>query len=193
MRKSFDKHWYAWAMVLPTVIVLGVLVFYPLLQGVWQSFTEPQRVQPAHEICTKILGGAAPASPTPTRRSSSASTTTSTSSPAQQGHFWLQFSNTLVWTLACVAFHYGLGLGLAVMLNRNFRGRGFYRVALILPWAVPSFVAAFAWRFIFDEQLRRHQRRAPGASASTPCRGSSSAGPRCSPPSSPTSGSACRS
>ena len=31
MRKSFDKHWYAWAMVLPTVIVLGVLVFYTLI------------------------------------------------------------------------------------------------------------------------------------------------------------------
>ena len=50
-------------------------------------------------------------------------------------------------------FHFGLGLGLAVMLNRSFRGRGFYRVALILPWAVPSFVAAFAWRFIFDERF----------------------------------------
>jgi len=70
-----------------------------------------------------------------------------------QGDFWLQLVNTLVWTVACVVLHYGLGLGLAVMLNRDFRGRGFYRVALILPWAVPSFVAAFAWRFIFDERF----------------------------------------
>ena len=40
MRKNFDKHWYAWAMVLPTVIVLGVLVFYPLVRGVLHDLTE---------------------------------------------------------------------------------------------------------------------------------------------------------
>ncbi len=46
----------------------------------------------------------------------------------EQGQFWLQFGDTLVWTVACVVFHYGLGLGLAVMLNRRFKGRSFYRV-----------------------------------------------------------------
>ena len=57
MRKSFDRHWYAWAMVLPTVIVLGVLVFYPLVRGVWQSFTDLNESNQRDEICTKILGG----------------------------------------------------------------------------------------------------------------------------------------
>ena len=56
MRKSFDRHWYAWAMVLPTVIVLGVLVFYPLVRGVAQSFTNLNESNQRHEICTKILG-----------------------------------------------------------------------------------------------------------------------------------------
>ena len=36
----------------------------------------------------------------------------------ERGHFWLQFTNTIVWTVACVLFHYAIGLGLAVMLNR---------------------------------------------------------------------------
>ena len=30
LRRSWDKHWYAWAMVAPVVIVIGVLVLYPL-------------------------------------------------------------------------------------------------------------------------------------------------------------------
>ncbi|UUZ60951.1 carbohydrate ABC transporter permease [Nocardioides sp. B-3] len=60
------------------------------------------------------------------------------------------FVNTIVWTLACVFFHYTIGLGLAVMLNRKFRGRSLYRVLLIVPWAVPAFVSAFAWKFIFN-------------------------------------------
>jgi arabinogalactan oligomer/maltooligosaccharide transport system permease protein len=49
-------------------------------------------------------------------------------------------------------FHYGIGLGLAVLLNRPMRLRGFYRVLLVLPWAVPTFVSAFAWRFLFRHE-----------------------------------------
>ena len=153
MRKNFDKHWYAWAMVLPTVIVLGVLVFYPLVRGVLQSFTDLNESNQRSEICTKVLGGAETCKPNPDAAQFVGLDNYVDILTGQQGEFWLQFVNTLVWTVACVVFHYGLGLGLAVMLNRRFRGRGFYRVALILPWAVPSFVAAFAWRFIFDERF----------------------------------------
>ena len=146
MRKNFDKHWYAWAMVLPTVSVLGVLVFYPLVRGVLQSFTDLNESNQRSEICTKVLGGAETCKPNPDAAQFVGLDNYVDILTGQQGEFWLQFVNTLVWTVACVVFHYGLGLGLAVMLNRRFRGRGFYRVALILPWAVPSFVAAFAWR-----------------------------------------------
>jgi arabinogalactan oligomer/maltooligosaccharide transport system permease protein len=59
---------------------------------------------------------------------------------------------TLIWTVTCVVFHYGIGLGLAILLNRPMRLRGLYRVLLILPWAVPTFVSAFAWRFLFRQE-----------------------------------------
>jgi arabinogalactan oligomer/maltooligosaccharide transport system permease protein len=153
MRKSFDKHWYAWAMVLPTVIVLGVLVFYPLVQGVWQSFTDLNESNQRTEICDKVLGGAETCKPNPDAAEFVGVDNYVDILTGKQGHFWLQFTNTIVWTLSCVVFHYGLGMGLAVMLNRRFKGRGFYRVALIVPWAVPAFVAAFAWRWIFDQQF----------------------------------------
>jgi arabinogalactan oligomer / maltooligosaccharide transport system permease protein len=153
MRKSFDKHWYAWAMVLPTVAVLGVLVLLPLVQGVYQSFTDLNESNQRSEICKKTLGGGETCSPNPNASQFVGLDNYVDVLTGAQGHFWLQFTNTVVWTVACVAFHYGLGLGLAVMLNRSFRGRGFYRVALIVPWAVPAFVAAFAWRFLFDENF----------------------------------------
>ena len=40
LRRGFDKHWYAYAMVIPTVVVIGLLVLFPLVQGVYQSFTD---------------------------------------------------------------------------------------------------------------------------------------------------------
>ena len=50
----------------------------------------------------------------------------------------------------CVVCHYTIGLALALLLNRPLRGRAVYRILLILPWAVPAFVSAFAWKLIFD-------------------------------------------
>ena len=32
------------------------------------------------------------------------------------------------------------------------RLRGLYRVLLVLPWAVPTFVSAFAWRYLFHQE-----------------------------------------
>jgi arabinogalactan oligomer/maltooligosaccharide transport system permease protein len=153
MRKSFDKHWYAWAMVLPTVIVLGVLVLFPLVQGIFQSFTDLNESNQREEICTKTLGGGEVCRPNPDAAGFVGLDNYVDILTGERGSFWLQFGNTVVWTVACVVFHFGIGLALAVMLNRTFRGRGFYRVALIVPWAVPAFVAAFAWRFLFDQQF----------------------------------------
>ncbi len=153
LRSSFDKHWPAYAMVIPTVIVLGVLVFYPLVQGIFQSFTNLNEANQNAEICTKVLGGAETCRPNPNQAEFVGLDNYIAVLTGEVGRFWMQFVNTVVWTVACVAFHYGLGLGLAVMLNRAFKGRSIYRVLLIVPWAVPAFVSAFAWRFLFDQRF----------------------------------------
>jgi arabinogalactan oligomer / maltooligosaccharide transport system permease protein len=153
LRRGFDKHWYAYAMVLPTIFVLGVLVLFPLVQGVYQSFTDLNESNQKSEICTKVLGGAETCKPNPNQAEFVGIDNYVNVLTGEVGHFWLQFVNTLVWTLACVTFHYGIGLGLAVMLNRRLKGRSLYRVLLIVPWAVPAFISAFAWRFLFDQKF----------------------------------------
>ena len=153
LRRGFDKHWYAYAMVIPTVLVLGVLVLFPLVQGVYQSFTDLNEANQKSEICTKVLGGAETCKPNPNQAEFVGIDNYVNVLTGEVGHFWLQFVNTLVWTLACVTFHYGIGLGLAVMLNRRLKGRSLYRVLLIVPWAVPAFISAFAWRFLFDQRF----------------------------------------
>ena len=153
LRRGFDKHWYAYAMVIPTVLVLGVLVLFPLVQGIYQSFTDLNESNQKSEICTKVLGGAETCKPNPNQAEFVGIDNYVNVLTGEVGHFWLQFVNTLVWTLACVTFHYGIGLGLAVMLNRRLKGRSLYRVLLIVPWAVPAFISAFAWRFLFDQRF----------------------------------------
>ena len=153
LKRSFDRDWYAWAMVLPTVLVLGVLVMYPLVQGIFQSFTDLTESNAQDVICTKTLGGGEECKDNPNSAEFVGLQNYVELLTGQRGDFWLQFTNTIVWTVSCVAFHYGLGLGLAVMLNRKMRGRSLYRVLLIVPWAVPAFVAAFGWKFLFNPRF----------------------------------------
>jgi len=141
LRKSWDKYWYAYAMVTPVVIVLGVLVFYPLIRGVLLTFTN---------ATTRNIGNPRFDRPGTYRNIGLDNYTNILSN--QDGQFYKVLVRTVVWTGSCVLLHYVIGLGLAVMLNREMRGRTAYRVLLILPWAVPAFISAFAWRFLFNEQ-----------------------------------------
>jgi len=153
LRRSFDRFWYAWAMVLPVAVVLGVLVFYPLVRGIWISLTNLNESNQRTELCTKTLGGSEECRPNPNAWEFVGLDNYTRILSGEVGEFWQWFGTTLIWTLVCVVFHYGIGLGLATMLNRHLGGRAAYRVLLILPWAVPAFVVAFAWRFLFNEKF----------------------------------------
>ena len=147
------SNWAAWAMVLPTVIVLSVLVLFPLVQGIYQSFTNLNEGNKQDTICTKTLGGGEECMPNPRKAEVVGLKNYVDVLSGERGRFWQQFTNTVVWTAACVFFHYTIGLSLAVLLHRRFKGRSLYRVLLIVPWAVPSFVSAFAWKFMFPLAL----------------------------------------
>lgn len=143
MKRLYDRHWYAWAMVLPVVLVIGVLIAYPLVQGVYLSFTDANELNVAKQLGAteipatyqfvgldnywRVLSGA-------------------------DGEFYPKLLWTVVWTVSCVFFHYTIGLGLALLLNRRLKGRSLYRVLLILPWAVPPFVATYVWRMMYNSE-----------------------------------------
>lgn len=122
-------------MLLPVVAVMGALVFYPLARGIMLSFTDADRFtlgnkyipSSYHYIGVRnykdILTGS---------------------------DFRRVAAFSVIWTFVNVFFHFTIGLGLALALNRMLKFRGIYRMLLMVPWAVPSFISAFAWRFIFN-------------------------------------------
>lgn len=70
------------------------------------------------------------------------------------GSFYLTLAVTVLWTVVNVAMHVGLGLALGILLARPFvKLRAVYRVLLVLPWAVPSYVTALAWKGMFHRQF----------------------------------------
>jgi ABC-type sugar transport system permease subunit len=64
--------------------------------------------------------------------------------------FWSALGHTAVFTVLTISLEMALGLALALAMNRAMRARGLVRAALLLPWAIPTIVAALLSRFMFE-------------------------------------------
>jgi len=59
---------------------------------------------------------------------------------------------TLIFVAATASMEVILGLGMALVLNESFRGRGLLRAIVLVPWAIPTVVSSQMWRFIFNDR-----------------------------------------
>lgn len=68
--------------------------------------------------------------------------------------FWNTLLVTVGWTVANLTLHVAIGVALALLLREPWvRMRGVFRAALILPWAVPSYITALIWKGMFHRQF----------------------------------------
>lgn len=141
VRRALGTHWYAWTMVAPVVLVIGVIIGYPLVRGVFLSLTDANEANVERNIGVNHL----PATYKFTGLDTYKAILT-------DGVFWDRLGWTVTWTVACVSITFLTGLALANMLNRSLRGRTVYRLALILPWAIPAFISVFTWRMLYNEK-----------------------------------------
>jgi multiple sugar transport system permease protein len=66
---------------------------------------------------------------------------------------WQSILLSFEFTACSVALSYVVGLAAALLLNRPIPGRGIMRSMLIIPWAVPVYVAALTWAWMFNDQF----------------------------------------
>jgi len=113
------------------VLVLTVLLAYPLVIGLYTSMTNLRvgRWQTAQFIglanYSRILAG---------------------------GDFYHALQVTLTFGAMCIAVEMPLGLGLALLLNRELPGIGVFRAICLIPIMVPNVVSALMWRTMMDPQ-----------------------------------------
>lgn len=60
---------------------------------------------------------------------------------------------TIMYVLASTILELAVGLLIAQLLNANFKGRTFARTINLIPWAIPTIVAGYAFRWLLDEQF----------------------------------------
>jgi len=63
--------------------------------------------------------------------------------------FWRAYWNGLVYTTGSTTLAGAVGLAVALLLDRPFRGRGLVRALVIFPYIVPTIIVVFIWKFIF--------------------------------------------
>ena len=131
----------AYKYLIHSAATITVLVVFPLLAGAATSFFAGTRDNPQFVGLTNYI-----------------EILTVRGKPMTEwlshGSFYLTLLVTVLWTVVNVVAHVTLGLALGLLLARPFlRMRAFYRVLLILPWAVPSYVTALAWKGMFHRQF----------------------------------------
>jgi ABC-type sugar transport system permease subunit len=117
------------ALVAPIVICLLVLVVYPFFFGVSISFTDRQIGREGQFVGL-------------------ANFTYLTQVPS----FQKSIVNTIVLVGWVQALKLVFGLGIAILLNQAIRGRKFWRGMILLPWAMPAFVAYLTWKLLYVPQ-----------------------------------------
>lgn len=65
---------------------------------------------------------------------------------------WRAIGNTVLFTVISVGVELVLGLGIALLINKVFFGRGLIRATILIPWAIPTAVSALMWKFLYDGQ-----------------------------------------
>jgi trehalose/maltose transport system permease protein len=121
----------AWLLLVPALAVVAFVAIYPLGRTIYQSFTNQE-----------FLAGI-----TPTKWVGSANY-------HQLIHDTI-FKDTIVLTIKftaiTVSFEFVLGLIIALVVNSSFKGRGVMRAVMLVPWAIPTVVAAKMWVWMLDE------------------------------------------
>ncbi len=113
--------------VAPAEFLLLMFLAYPLLLGLWLGVTDTLVGREGHYIGLENY-----------------------ISLTKDPIFWLTAFNTFIYTVVAVFFKLVLGVGLAVVLNRDFKGKGLMRAIVLLPWIIPTALSAIVFWWLYD-------------------------------------------
>ena len=127
-RRTLSSKASSWLFILPALTVVILLLLYPVTSSIFYSLTNKNLIKPTY----RFLG-----------LDNYIKTLT-------DPDFWTAFWNDLKWTFFSLLGQLIVGFTGALALNRIKKGSSIYRTILIIPWAIPSIVLAFSWKWILN-------------------------------------------
>jgi ABC-type sugar transport system permease subunit len=142
----------AWLFVTPVLLTLAVIIGYPVLRAAYMSFQKDSGLDPATGMF--VEGGSAGISNYTHWLAQQCTMPTGEMVACPTGNlgsqFWLAVGVTLFLTVITVTLEATLGLGMAMVMGKTFKGRALLRAAVLIPWAIPTAVTARLWEFMFQ-------------------------------------------
>jgi trehalose/maltose transport system permease protein len=120
----------AWLLLVPSLAVVALVAMYPLAKTVYQSFTNQEFL-----------------ALTPTEWVGLQNYKDLWHDTLFRDSIWI----TIKFTLITVTIEFALGLAIALTVNSKFKGRGLMRAIMLVPWAIPTVVAAQMWKWMLDD------------------------------------------
>jgi multiple sugar transport system permease protein len=124
-----DFDFFPYLLIAPIALLLLAISFYPAVYAVYLAMTDASMLRLSRMQFTGLANFYRLAA-----------------DPIFLQGLW----KTLRWDLAVVLLELAIALPLALFLNLNFKGRGFVRAAVVIPYIIPPAVAALMWVYIFD-------------------------------------------
>lgn len=118
---------FGWKLILPVVIIIALLILYPVVYNIYLSFFDVS----ISNAPNKFVG------------------LENYKEVLTDASFWHSFGITILFTITTVVGSILLGLGVALLMNREFPGRSIVRALLLLPYVTPLIAIVFAWKYIF--------------------------------------------
>lgn len=120
----------AWLLMLPALVALAAVSFYPILNSIWLSLTNTSLI-----TNTSAFVGV-----------------TNYATLFNDGQFWNAWTHTVVFTAVSTGLETVIGLAMALLLFETFVGRSFVRAVMLVPWAMPTVVTSKMFGWLFDGQ-----------------------------------------
>ncbi len=120
-----------WVLLIPALLVVALVAIYPLGKTIYYSFTNQEFLQGIE----------------PTKWVGLENYRTLWHDTIFRNAVW----ETIKFTLITVGFEFVLGMIIALVVNSSFKGRGAMRAVMLVPWAIPTVVAAQMWKWMFDD------------------------------------------
>jgi trehalose/maltose transport system permease protein len=142
----------AWLFVAPVLVALAVVIGYPVVRAVWMSFQKDSGLDPVTGMF--VNGGSAGFSNYTHWLAQQCQLPSGGIESCPTGNlgsqFWASIVVTVLFTVITVALETTIGLGMATVMGKTFKGRALLRAAVLVPWAIPTAVTARLWEFMFQ-------------------------------------------
>lgn len=132
MKKRVKTALTPYVFLLPCVFLILLILIYPVLSGIWNSFFNENLIRPG---ITEFVG------------------VENYTELFHDSMFLDALSRSIVWTLIILVCEMFFGMCFALLLSKEIYCKKFFRCLVLIPWIIPNAIAGIIWKWFLNESF----------------------------------------